>query len=87
MRVAAIAIALTIATGAVCAVLGAFIGWIIGMAAPSYYRAMFPRLVDQPGMSPVEFGLGAGLAQGATMGFIVGGLLVAVALIVQRKRS
>jgi hypothetical protein len=86
MRTAIAAIAVTLGTAIVCAIGGGGIGWLIGYAAPSYYRTFFRHAADVPGFSPTEFGLGAGLAQGATMGFIIGALLVAVALFVTSRR-
>jgi hypothetical protein len=59
------------ASTVVCTVGGGLLGYVVGVAAPGYYRAVF-RGGDAPGFVPAEVGLGLGVTQGAAAGLIVG---------------
>ncbi len=65
------------------AMIGAGIGYGIGVLAPGYYRTVFFRSGREPGFQPVSVGVGLGLTQGTTGGVIVG--LAVVALLCWRE--
>jgi hypothetical protein len=80
MQTAGLVFTLTLASGA----LGALVGAALGAFAPAYYSTVFP---GRPftGTDQIELGLGLGLTQGLTLGSV---LAVVVALIVAwRERS
>jgi hypothetical protein len=60
---------------AVCAAVGAGIGWALGTFAPGYYRTVF-RYGDSPEFNPVQVGVGLGLTQGLTAGLAFGCMVV-----------
>ena len=63
------------------AIIGAGVGWALGMYAPGYYRSVFQG-GNEPWFDPVAVGLGQGLTQGVAGGVVVG--LVVVALLIWR---
>lgn len=63
------------ASTVVCTAGGGLLGYVVGVAAPGYYRAVFHG-GDAPGFVPAEVGLGLGVAQGAAAGLIVGIVVV-----------
>lgn len=72
------------ATGLGFACLGGLIGVSLGIAAPGYYRAVFPR-VDAANFSPVQIGLGLGITQGGVCGLALS--LIAVGLFASRNQT
>lgn len=58
------------------AALGALIGWLLGIAAPSYYIGVFQLPSNTQRIS--QIGLGLGLTQGLIVGVIVGVVLAAI---------
>jgi hypothetical protein len=62
---------------------GLAIGALIGAISPEYYGTIFERAKE---VGPVRFGLGIGLAQGATFGFFAG-IVAVLAVTWYRVRS
>jgi hypothetical protein len=62
-------------TSVIFAAIGALIGFLLGKAAPGYYRSVFGGGSD-PLFDPVAVGLGQGLTQGLVLGAGVGLILV-----------
>jgi len=65
---------------------GMLIGYILGRAAPSYYRAVFGARND-PGFDPVQVGIGLGLTQGSVCGILVGAAVVLASAISLHRRD
>ena len=65
------------ASAAVCAVAGGIMGHLIGLLAPSAYYGLSGASAH-PSFSPVEFGVGLGIAQGALVGGFLGIAIVAI---------
>ena len=61
--------------------IGAVIGWILGVETPSLYYALF----DNRDINPVQVGVGIGVANGSLMGFVLG--IVAVLCLCSGKRN
>lgn len=61
---------------------GGFVGYLLGVYSPGYYRAVFPNGNDAS-FDPVSVGVGLGLTQGLTAGLVVGAAVV-VAVVVGR---
>ena len=72
---------------AICAACGGFIGRMIAIRCPSYYPSMFPKAATQPYFDSVQVGEGTGAGQGAAAGLLVGGVIVLVLAIANRRRS
>lgn len=58
-------VALTLA----CGLGGMGLGYAVGTFAPNYYRATVPG-AEGRGIDPAEVGMGLGLTQGMTVGFV-----------------
>lgn len=54
---------------------GGLVGYLLGVVAPGYYRAVF-RNGGEAYFDPPSVGLGLGVTQGLTVGLIVGALVV-----------
>lgn len=59
------------------AAIGGSIGFLIGRFSPDALRVQF-RAANDPGIDPVQIGLGIGLPQGCMLGAAVGVALVAI---------
>ena len=66
---------ITILSGVAFGVVGALIGYGLGVAAPDYYRIVF-RMHPESQYDLPTFGLGVGLVQGAGVGIFVGVAIV-----------
>lgn len=71
-------IAAVFVSGALGAVAGITLGALLGVAAPGYYRAVFPGIVERGDFEPLSIGVGLGLTQGAGVGVVVGVVLVGI---------
>lgn len=80
-------IAIVAATTTAGILVGAGIGYLLGVFVPGYYRTVFSG-GSRPGFDPVAVGLGQGATQGTVLGVVVGLLLVAgIAWFKLRSRS
>jgi len=71
------------ATAGGCAVLGALLGYLIGVLLPDYYHAVF----DDTSLNTLQVGVGLGLTQGLGAGLAVGVLVVLAISISARRRA
>ena len=62
--------------------LGLLVGWMLGKAAPAYYRGVFEGGQDRR-FDPVSVGIGLGTSQGMMLGLLAG--LGLVALLIWRE--
>lgn len=62
---------------ALAALLGGLVGLAIGVQAPGYYRSLV-RGGRLPDFNPIDVGIGLGTSQGAMVGMLCGGLIIAI---------
>lgn len=58
-------------------ILGAVLGYAMGVFAPDYYRVVF-RLPESMELNPIQLGVGLGLTQGLMAGIVIGLVIVVV---------
>lgn len=58
-------------------IVGALLGYAVGVFAPDYYRVVF-QLPESMELSPTQLGAGLGLTQGLGAGIVVGLVIVVV---------
>ena len=66
---------ITIASGLAFGVLGAGMGYLLGLVAPDYYRTVF-RIPPEVSIDPAQAGLGLGVTQGIAAGLLIGLVIV-----------
>ena len=67
------------------AIIGGFLGYVLGEFAPDYYRSVFARTDSD--FNSVQVGLGLGMTQGAAAGAFMGFGLVALAAWFDSRRA
>lgn len=77
--------AITLASGLAFGVLGAGVGYLLGLVAPDYYRAVL-HILPESSINAAQAGLGLGVTQGLAAGLVVG-LVIVVSVAYYNSRT